>query len=151
LPAIGVFVPNSGDGTVSRIDPVRNKVEVDESTFAYIVGALDLDLEQSLVAEDDGTPVGLANLGRRGRRTWLGGVGVVRSKRREGLGELLIRSLLDRAHALGATEITLEVIVENEPAIGLYEKVGFVRAREQQGAVYTRSSRLCRRKGPCRW
>jgi ribosomal protein S18 acetylase RimI-like enzyme len=104
--------------------------EVDEPTFAYMVGAFDLDLEQSLVAEDDGTPVGLANLGRRGWRTWLGGIGVVGSKRREGIGELLTRSLLDRADALRATEMTLEVIVENEPAIGLYEKLGFVRTRE---------------------
>jgi hypothetical protein len=86
--------------------------EVDEPTFAYMVGAFDLDLEQSLVAEDDGTPVGLANLGRRGWRTWLGGIGVVGSKRREGIGELLTRSLLDRADALRATEMTLEVIAE---------------------------------------
>jgi len=59
-----------------------------------------------------------------------GGVGVVQSKRREGIGELLTRSLLDRAAALGATEMTLEVIVENEPAIRLYEKLGFSRTRE---------------------
>ncbi len=103
---------------------------VDEPTFAFMVDAFDLDLAHSLVAVDDDRAVGLANLGRRGRRTWLGGVGVLPSKRREGIGELLTRSLLDRAAAVGATEMTLEVIVENEPAIRLYEKLGFVRRRE---------------------
>jgi ribosomal protein S18 acetylase RimI-like enzyme len=103
---------------------------VDEPTFAFMVDAFDLDVDQSLVAVEDENAVGLANLGRRGHRTWLGGVGVVQSKRREGIGELLTRSLLDRAAALGATEMTLEVIVENEPAIRLYEKLGFVRTRE---------------------
>jgi ribosomal protein S18 acetylase RimI-like enzyme len=53
-----------------------------------------------------------------------------RARRREGIGELLTRSLLDRAAALGATEMRLEVIVENQPAIRLYEKLGFVRTRE---------------------
>jgi GNAT superfamily N-acetyltransferase len=94
---------------------------VDEPTFAFMVDAFDLDVDQSLVAVKDETAVGLANLGRRGRHTWLGGVGVVQSRRREGIGELLTRSLLDRAAALGATEMGLEVIVENEPAIQLYE------------------------------
>jgi ribosomal protein S18 acetylase RimI-like enzyme len=103
---------------------------VDESTFAFMVDAFDLDVDQSLVAVKDETAVGLANLGRRERRTWLGGVGVVQSRRREGIGELLTRSLLDRAAALGVTEMGLEVIVENEPAIQLYEKLGFVRTRE---------------------
>jgi ribosomal protein S18 acetylase RimI-like enzyme len=103
---------------------------VDEPTFAFMVDAFDLDIDQSLVAVEDETAVGLANLGRRGRRTWLGGVGVAPARRREGIGELLTRSLLDRAAALGATEMRLEVIGENEPAIRLYEKLGFVRTRE---------------------
>jgi ribosomal protein S18 acetylase RimI-like enzyme len=103
---------------------------VEEATLAYMVEVFDLDLGQSLVAVDDGAPVGLANLGRRGARTWLGGVGVVPSRRGEGIGELLSRNLLERARALGATEIVLEVIVENLPAISLYEKLGFVRRRE---------------------
>src|SRR5439155_26804519 len=89
--------------------------------------AFDLDLEESLVAVDGGEPVGLANLGRRGERTWLGGV--VPKSRRAGVGELLTRGLLDRARATGAREMVLEVIVENAPAIALYEKLGFVTTR----------------------
>ena len=103
---------------------------VDEATFGFMVEVFDLDLTESLVAVDDRGPVGLANLGRRGRRTWLGGVGVVPERRRQGIGEVLTRELVERARALGADEMVLEVIVENEPAIGLYEKLGFVRVRE---------------------
>jgi GNAT superfamily N-acetyltransferase len=103
---------------------------VDEATLDFMVHVFDLDLERSLVAVEDGTAVGLANLGRRGARTWLGGVGVIPSRRRRGIGELLTRGLLDQARAAGATEMALEVIVENHPAISLYEKLGFVRKRE---------------------
>ena len=103
---------------------------VDEATFGFMVDVFDLDLEASLVAFDGDTPVGLANLGRRGARTWLGGVGVIASRRRAGTGELLTHGLLDQARTLGATEMVLEVITANRPAIALYEKLGFVHSRE---------------------
>lgn len=103
---------------------------VDEQALAYMVDAFDLDLAESLVAVEDGTPVGLANLGRRGERTWLGGIGVVRDRRRAGHGEMLADALLARARAVGAREMVLEVIVENAPAIALYEKLGFAATRE---------------------
>jgi GNAT superfamily N-acetyltransferase len=103
---------------------------VDEAAFGFMVDVFDLDLSESLVAVDDHRPVGLANLGRRGRRTWLGGVGVVRERRRQGIGKLLTRGLIERARALGADEMVLEVIVDNRPAIRLYEKLGFARTRE---------------------
>jgi GNAT superfamily N-acetyltransferase len=103
---------------------------VDEATLEFMVDVFDLDLGRSLVAIEDGTAVGLANLGCRGARTWLGGVGVVLSRRREGIGELLTRRLLEQAGEAGATEMVLEVIVENRPAISLYEKLGFVHTRE---------------------
>jgi hypothetical protein len=38
--------------------------------------------------------------------------------------------LLDQAREAGAREMVLEVIVENAPAIALYEKLGFARTRE---------------------
>jgi Acetyltransferase (GNAT) family len=47
-----------------------------------------------------------------------------------GIGESLTRMLLDQAREAGAREMKLEVIVENAPAIALYEKLGFKRTRE---------------------
>jgi GNAT superfamily N-acetyltransferase len=103
---------------------------VDEEALMLMVHVFDLDLAESLVAVENGTPVGLANLGRRAERTWVGGVGVVHARRRAGIGEQLMRGLLERARGVGALEVVLEVIVENAPAIALYEKLGFVRTRE---------------------
>jgi ribosomal protein S18 acetylase RimI-like enzyme len=103
--------------------------QVDEARLAHMVDAFDLDLSRSLVAYEDDAPVGLANLGLRGDRTWLGGVGVVPSHRRRGIGEQLTRALLDNGRAAGAREMVLEVIVENAPAIALYEKLGFETTR----------------------
>ena len=104
--------------------------QVDEARLAHMVDAYDLALDRSLVAWDGDTPVGLANLGLRGERTWLGGVGVVKARRRSGIGEHLTRALLDRACEAGARRMLLEVITQNEPAIALYEKLGFRRTRE---------------------
>ena len=103
---------------------------IEEPTLAYMVDVFDLDLAHSVIAVEDGTPVGLANLGRRDDGTWLGGAGVVRACRRAGVGELLTRALLDRARGVGAARMVLEVIVENTPAIALYEKLGFEKTRE---------------------
>src|SRR4051794_17861739 len=103
---------------------------VDEASLAYMVDAFDLDLTRSFVAVEAGRPIGLANLGLRGERAWLGGVGVVPPHRGAGIGELLTRNLLDGARAAGAREMALEVIVENVPAITLYGKLGFARTRE---------------------
>ena len=104
--------------------------KVEEARLALMIDAYHLDLVRSLVAYDGETPVGLANLGIRGDRTWLGGVGVVPSHRRRGIGEELSRGLLDQARAAGAKEMVLEVILANEPAIALYEKLGFETTRQ---------------------
>jgi GNAT superfamily N-acetyltransferase len=103
---------------------------VDETQLRYMVEVFDLDLSRSVVAVEHGRPIGLANLGRRGERTWLGGVGVVPDHRGSGVGESLTHRLLDQAREAGAREMVLEVIVENAPAITLYEKIGFARTRE---------------------
>ena len=103
---------------------------VDEGQLAYMVEVFDLDLSRSLVAVEGDRAVGLANLGRRGETTWLGGVGVIPAQRGSGVGESLTRMLLHQAREAGAREMVLEVIVENAPAIGLYEKLGFTRTRE---------------------
>ena len=65
-------------------------------------------------ASTDGTPVGLANLGRRGARTWLGGVGVVAEpSASRGSASCSRARCSSRPARSGATEMALEVIVEN--------------------------------------
>jgi GNAT superfamily N-acetyltransferase len=98
---------------------------VDEATLDYMIDAFDLLPTHSLVAVESGSAVGLANLGARGERTWVGGIGVVPERRGTGIGEELMRGLFARARDLGAREMLLEVIIENEPAVALYKKLRF--------------------------
>ncbi|MBW3659895.1 MAG: N-acetylglutaminylglutamine synthetase, partial [Actinobacteria bacterium] len=46
---------------------------------------------------------------------------------RPGVGEMLVRTLAERLKARGRAYLDLSVVHDNEPAIGLYEKLGFVR------------------------
>jgi len=96
-------------------------VHVDEQALAWMVDAWDIDLDRSRVALSDGDPVGFANLGLRDGFGWIGGVGVVPEHRRSGLGRQLMEAVI--AEAPG--DVWLEVIEQNEPAIRLYEQLGF--------------------------
>jgi ribosomal protein S18 acetylase RimI-like enzyme len=96
-------------------------INVDEAAIAYIVDAWDIDLDRSRAIPGRG----VCFLGVRGERGWIGGLGVVPEARREGVGRVLMEDVLTVAPA----EVTLEVIEQNEPAIRLYEQLGFERTR----------------------
>jgi predicted N-acetyltransferase YhbS len=69
-------------------------------------------------------------LGVRGEDGWIGGVGVVAGRRGEGIGERLMREAETAARDSGVERIWLEVLVQNEPAVRLYEKLGYSHVRE---------------------
>ena len=96
-------------------------VQVDEPTLRYMVDSWDIDLARSRVAPGEG----LCNLAVRGDRAWIGGIAVVPEARRKGLGRALMEAVLE----LAPPTVLLEVIEENEPAITLYEALGFERTR----------------------
>jgi GNAT superfamily N-acetyltransferase len=98
---------------------------IDEQQLAFMEAAFDHDLDASRVAYREGEPVGLANLALRGEDAWIGGVGVVQSARRTGVGETLMRALHEQARDRGVRRVWLEVIVENTGAFALYEKLGY--------------------------
>jgi GNAT superfamily N-acetyltransferase len=104
--------------------------QVDETTLAWLDETFDIDLDASRVAYRDGETVGLGNLGVRGEDAWIGGVGVVLSARRSGVGEALMRGLHDQARERGILRVWLEVIVENTGAFALYEKLGYRTVRD---------------------
>ena len=60
-------------------------------------------------------------------------VGVVPAARRQGLAVRMVAELLDEARRRAAREAFLEVRVDNEPAISLYEREGFVRIGTRRG------------------
>ena len=102
---------------------------VDEAAFSYMAGTWDYDLDASLVATDGGQDVGLCMLAVRGEHAWIGGVGIVGGRRGEGIGKELMRAAEENARARAVKRLWLEVLVQNEPAIGLYEKLGYRRIR----------------------
>lgn len=104
--------------------------QVDEPQLAFMDDAFDLDLDASRIARHDGEPVGLGNLGVRGEDAWIGGVGVVPSARRSGIGEALMRSLHEQARERGVRRVWLEVIVENTGAFALYEKLRYSQVQD---------------------
>jgi len=100
-------------------------MHIDEAALGWMQEKFDFDLDASQIAYRDGEPVGLANLAVRERDAWIGGVGVVASARRAGVGEALMRAVHDEARSLGVERMWLEVIVENTGALSLYEKLGY--------------------------
>ena len=65
--------------------------------------------------------------------TWFDGdvvqvmtLGVAQAARRRGLGAVLLAALVGHAREEGAEAVLLEVRVDNEPAIELYTRAGFV-------------------------
>jgi GNAT superfamily N-acetyltransferase len=100
-------------------------MHVDEAALGWMQEKFDFDLEASRIAYRDDEPVGLVNLAVRGQEAWIGGVGVVSSARRTGVGEGLMRAARDEARARGVERVWLEVIVENTGAVALYEKLGY--------------------------
>jgi ribosomal protein S18 acetylase RimI-like enzyme len=82
-----------------------------------------------VVADDGGTTVGFLAMmkGTRPGTQHTGGLfmGVLRNRRREGIGRALVEAGLDACSAIGMWRIELEVFSSNTAAIGLYKEFGF--------------------------
>ncbi len=76
-----------------------------------------VDLESSLVVSEDGSPVGLSLVGRRGSESRIGPFGLVPTARSRGIGRVLLDALLAQSQDRGDERVWLEVISVNEPAI----------------------------------
>ena len=103
---------------------------LDEAAFRFLVETFDDDLDASRVLLVDGEPAGICKLAIRGERGWIAGVGVAAPQRGQGHGEALMREAIDVARSRSLRELWLEVLTPNEPAIRLYEKLGFVTVRD---------------------
>lgn len=103
---------------------------LDEAAFRSMSRLWDDDLAASRVAVVDGEPAGICKLAIRGDRGWIAGIGVSPAHRGKGLGEELMHGVLAEARDRGIREVWLEVLVQNEPAIRLYEKLGFEQVRD---------------------
>ncbi|CAM5782767.1 ribosomal protein S18-alanine N-acetyltransferase [Cellulomonas persica] len=82
---------------------------------------------------DAGPLVGYAGLWFDGLDAQVMTIGTAAAYQGRGVGRALLDALLDRARELGATSVLLEVRVDNEPALRLYQGVGFTRLGLRRG------------------
>lgn len=110
-------------------------MQIDAERLEWMQEKFDFDLDASRIAFRDDEPVGLCNLAVRRNEAWIGGVGVVASARRSGVGEALMRAVHEEARARGLERVWLEVFDTNTGARSLYEKLGY--ERQQDVEVWT--------------
>jgi ribosomal protein S18 acetylase RimI-like enzyme len=115
---------------------------LDEAAFRFMTTVSDDDLDASRVVLVDGEPAGICKLAIRDDRGWIGGLGVAVAHRGKGLGEALMREVIEIARTRGLRELWLEVLTPNVPAIRLYEKLGFETVRDVE--VWTLENRVFR-------
>jgi ribosomal-protein-alanine N-acetyltransferase len=97
-------------------------VRLDGAAFSAMAELSDFDLELSRIAVAHSVPVGICLIGVRRDHGWIGGLGVVPSARRHGLGRRLMKDVLEAADV---RRVSLEVLEPNIPALALYEQLGF--------------------------
>jgi ribosomal protein S18 acetylase RimI-like enzyme len=85
-----------------------------------------------LVAESDGAVVGYAKFSHptelpASDHVWhVTGLAVEPAAQRAGTGRALMEALIEEAGRRGGLRMTLRVFAHNEPAVRLYERLGFV-------------------------
>ncbi len=75
--------------------------------------------------DEVGGVLAAALLAVRGKRGWIGGFGVAPAYRGQGYARALIEHVLQTGRERGLESISLEVLSENAPAIGVYRNAGF--------------------------
>jgi ribosomal-protein-alanine N-acetyltransferase len=96
------------------------------SRAAYLEEITDTELRYYLVAEADGGEIlGDGGLLTIAETAQIVTVGVLPHARRQGVGRILVRALIDEARRRRADEVLLEVRVDNDAAQKLYESEGF--------------------------
>lgn len=124
--------------TLQQLTDAYNQTRVDylvpmpmnAARLGEYVHIYQINLEQSVVAVDDDEILGLCMLGCREGRAWITRLGVLPVKRRRGVGETMLRTLLHNADQLGLPLRILEVIRDNTPAYQLFLKCQFHLTRE---------------------
>ena len=121
--------------TVQELTDLYNQTRVDylvpmpmnADRLNEYIHDFDVDLHYSCVVRtSEGGVLGLSMLGFRNQIGWITRLGVLPNIRRGGAGSALMACMLDGAKNLGAREVHLEVIKNNEPAYQLFLKSGFV-------------------------
>jgi ribosomal protein S18 acetylase RimI-like enzyme len=86
---------------------------------------LKVQRELFLVAELEGSVVGVVMAGYEGHRGWVNYLAVDIGQRRRGIGSALMRDVERRLRALGCPKINLQVRLDNSAVQRFYAAIGF--------------------------
>lgn len=128
------MVKKVNDAVVFRrmnLADIDGVVALETATFSVpwsreaFVGEMKNELALYLVAIEEGKIIGYAGTWIIVDEAHVTNVGILKECRGRGLGERLVRELMLKAGARGATAMTLETRVSNKVAQSLYAKLGF--------------------------
>ena len=110
------------------------------STAHYLLLCAYGDVWQPLAITSDGEVVGFVmwGLDPEDGHHWIGGFSVQQALQGQGIGREVLRLLVQRLRAEGATGIALTYAHENAGAARLYRSFGFVEDGEADGEVLAR-------------
>jgi len=110
-------------------------IQFDLPSFHTMLRTSHIDVALSKVVFQNGKAVGVALISRRGWSSRLAGMSLIPSARGQKIGYWLMEQLITEAKSRGDRRMELEVIEQNEPAVRLYEKVGFSKIRRLLGYI----------------
>ena len=116
------------------IDPMGGGVSLDISVLESIINGLKAcpSAHAFIASLDDGTPAGLLiayqvfSTFKAAPVVNIHDVIVAPNARGQGVAKALLKTVEDYARVIKACKLTLEVRQDNEPALSLYKKVGFL-------------------------
>ena len=109
--------------------PIRMTPQVYERRFR----GEDLDPFASRVWSQEGSPVALLLVARRGWTSRIAAMGMAPELRGLGLGRQMLVLAIEEARSRGERAMLLEVFEQNTPAVGLYTSLGFRTRRRLVG------------------
>ena len=110
-------------------------IQLDLPGFFNMLRTSHIDVALSKVVFRNGNAVGVALIARRGWSSRLAGMALIPEARGQKIGQGTMEELLAEAKLRGDRGMELEVIEQNEPAVRLYEKVGFSKIRRLLGFI----------------
>jgi len=111
-----------------------------ENFYSFFSREAPIDEDASLVLFDRETIVGFVKIDLVEEGAYVHGVGVLPGYRRQGFGKFVLGTSLRRAAQNNRKKMVLEVDVENQAAIGLYESLGFKTVKGSISYIWERSS-----------
>ena len=114
--------------TLDDLEQMKNKLYSDFDNFwSYNVLKQELENDKTkyIIAKEKNEVVGFAGISVIFDEATLNNIVVKKSYRGKGIGGEMLETLIDLCSDMNLKTFTLEVNVENTPAIKLYEKFGF--------------------------